>query len=112
MTTGLMSLRSETAAGFRLPLALRATSPPPNVSLPSVALTVIEGGSVVVTASVDALPSGTASVAFTTSGAGDGGGACTTGADFYVAPSLFHVQRQRLLRVGHRLCLRRRRHHR
>ena len=60
----------------------------PNVSLPS-ALTVIEGASVAVTAALDAPASGTASVAFTTSGATDGGGACTTSAAFYATPSLF-----------------------
>ena len=63
--------------------------PTPKVSLPSSPLTVIEGGSVAVTASLDSPAPGPGSVAFTTSGATDGGSACTVGADFYATPSRF-----------------------
>ena len=62
----------------------------PNVSLDATTLSVDEAMSVTIWASLDAMPSGTASVRFTTSGATDGGGSCSTGADFYVSDTEFN----------------------
>ena len=55
------------------------------MSLDATTLSVDEAMSVTIWASLDAMPSGTATVRFTTSGATDGGGSCSTGADFYVS---------------------------
>ena len=60
-------------------------TPPP---LPAVSLTPVspvpEGSSVQVAAELDTMPSATSSVKFTLSGATNGNGSCSSGADFYV----------------------------
>ena len=61
----------------------------PSVSLTSTALTVDETEQVTISASLDEAPSGTASVRFTVSGATNGNGSCSTGADFYVSGTQF-----------------------
>ena len=63
--------------------------PLPVVSLSSVSLTVNESMWVTVSASLDRAPGGTASVRFNPSGATNGNGSCSTGADFYVDDTEF-----------------------
>ena len=65
------------------------TAQTPVVSLTSTTLTVDEMQSIQVTASLDVVPSSTASVRFTLSGATNGNGSCSTGADFYLSDTEF-----------------------
>ena len=65
------------------------TVPPPVVSLTDRALTVDEGSSVQITATLDTAPDGAAEVWFTTSGAVGGSGPCFNGADFSVDSPTF-----------------------
>ena len=60
------------------------TVPPPVVSLADTSLTVDEGSSVQITATLDTAPDGTAAVWFSTSGGIGGTGSCFNGADFSV----------------------------
>lgn len=68
---------------------LASVCPSPAVSLSDAALTVAEGASVRVGAVLDNAPTAPASVRFTLAGAVNGGGSCTTGADFYVSATEF-----------------------
>ena len=61
----------------------------PAVSLPSAPLSVTEGSSVQVTATLDQTPVSTGSVQFTTSGAVGGASSCGVGDDYAVSGSLF-----------------------
>ena len=61
----------------------------PAVSLPVTALTVTEGSSVQVTATLDQAPVSTGSVQFTASGAVGGASSCGVGDDYAVSGSLF-----------------------
>ena len=65
------------------------TQPAPSVSFNATTLTVAENSSVQITATLDAQPSGTASVRFTLIGATNGNGSCSAGADFYVSENEF-----------------------
>ena len=62
---------------------------PPMVALSDTTLTVEEGSSVPITATLDIAPASTASVRFNASGATNGTGSCSTGADFYVRDTEF-----------------------
>ena len=62
---------------------------PPQVSLSDTTLTVEEGSSVPITATLDIAPASTASVRFNASGATNGTDSCSTGADFYVRDTEF-----------------------
>ena len=91
--TVTITLSSTGISGLKLgtPTAVNVTisDATPLVSLPSSALTVDEGDPVTVTATLDQAPAAAASVRFSASGAVDGGGSCTTGADFYVSGTTF-----------------------
>ena len=64
--------------------------PPPMVVLSETALTVEEGSSVQIIATLDEMPSGTSSVRFDLSGTStSGNGYCSAGADFYVDDTQF-----------------------
>ena len=63
--------------------------PTPQVSLSDTTLTVGEGSSVQITATLDKAPNGTAAVSFTTSGAVRGSVSCFAGADFIVNNTSF-----------------------
>ena len=78
-------------SGYRETGGFTCTQPPPPVvSLNATNLSVGETSSVQVFASLSTAPPGAASVRFTTSGATDGGGSCSTpGADFYVSDTEF-----------------------
>ena len=65
------------------------TVPPPVVSLAATSLSVGENSSVQITATLDVVPSSTASVRFILRGATNGNGSCSTGADFYVSGTGF-----------------------
>ena len=65
------------------------TAQTPVVSLTSTTLTVDEMQSIQVTASLDMVPSSTASVRFNLSGATNGNGSCSAGAGFYVSETKF-----------------------
>ena len=65
------------------------TVPPPVVSLTDTALTVNEGSSVQITATLDTAPDGTAAVWFSTSGGIGGTGPCFNGANFSVSSPSF-----------------------
>ena len=63
--------------------------PPPVVSLADTSLTVDEGSSVQITATLDTAPDGTAAVWFITSGGIEGSDLCFDGANFSVSSSSF-----------------------
>ena len=69
--------------------AIVCTVPLPVVSLNATNLSVGETSLVQVSASLDTAPSGLASMRFTLSGATNGNGSCSTGADFYVSDTEF-----------------------
>ena len=73
----------------RGPIGTASTQCLSTVSLDGTQRTVDENMSVTISASLDAAVSGTASVQFSTLGATDGGGSCTSGADFYVSANQF-----------------------
>ena len=63
---------------------------PPMVALSDTTLTVEEGSSVTIAATLDEMPSGTSSVRFDLSGTStSGNGSCSAGADFYVDDTQF-----------------------
>ena len=76
-------------AGWLSTGAIVCTQPTPMVSLAAPNLTVGESSSVLITAILDMAPAGTASVRFNASGATNGNGSCSTGADFYTSDTEF-----------------------
>ena len=76
-------------AGWLSTGAIVCTQPTPMVSLAAPNLTVGESSSVQITATLDMAPAGTASVRFNASGATNGNGSCSTGADFYTSDTEF-----------------------
>ena len=78
--------RSSTdSSGYAETGGFTCTQPTPVVSLNATNLSVGETSSVQITATLDVVSPSTASVRFTLSGATNGNGSCSAGADFYVS---------------------------
>ena len=88
-TTGITGLRLGSPTTVVVSIADDDTARTPVVSLTSTTLAVGEMQSIQVTASLDVMPSSAASVRFTLSGAMNGNGSCSTGADFYLSDTEF-----------------------
>ena len=89
-TTGITGLQLGSPTTVAVTITDDDTALTPVVSLTSTTLAVGEMQSIQVTASLDMVPSNTASVRFTLSGATNGNGSCSAaGADFYVSDTEF-----------------------